>query len=118
MNARWTYRVLSVRGDTVTALLEEESDYFTLLGLERGVQVRSYIVRAGKIQESHGHLFVTGKSSQSVALGAFKAWLRENVPHPDPALIGADGGLRLTKESVQPMVYWMRRWRAATDSAR
>ncbi len=51
MGARWTYRILSVRGDTVTALLEEESEYFTLLGLERGVQVRSYVVRDGNVQE-------------------------------------------------------------------
>jgi hypothetical protein len=65
MGARWTHRILSIRGDTVTALLEEESEYFTLLGLERGVQVRSYVVRGGKIHESHGHLFVTGRSSQA-----------------------------------------------------
>ena len=116
MHARWTYRILSVRGDTVTALLEEESEYFTLLGLERGVQVRSYVVRGGKIHESHGHLFVTARSSQAEALGAFKAWLRATVPQPDTTLIGPGGGLRLTKESVQPMLYWMRRWRAATDS--
>lgn len=56
--------LLSVRADTVTALLEEESDYYTLLGLERGVQVRSYVVRDGKVKESHGHLFVTAKRSQ------------------------------------------------------
>ena len=112
MNAKWTYRILSVRGDTVTALVEEESEYFTLLGLERGVQVRSYVVRGGRVQESHGHLFVMAKGSQAMALGAFKSWLRAKVERPDPELIGPDGGIRLTKESVAPMLHWMRRWRA------
>ena len=73
MSARWSYRILSVRGDTVSALLEEESEYLTLLGLERGVQVWSYVVRGGRIHESHGHLFVTARSSQTEALGAFKS---------------------------------------------
>ena len=31
MGARWSHRVLAVHGDTVLALLEEESEYFTLL---------------------------------------------------------------------------------------
>ena len=118
MNARWSYRVLSVRADTVTTLVEEESEYFTLLGLERGVQVRSYIVRDGKIAESRGHLFVTARSSQSEAVGAFKTWLRANADRPDPDLISPEGGLRLTKESVRPMLYWMGRWRAAVDQAK
>jgi hypothetical protein len=118
MHARWSYRILSVRGDTVTALLEEESDYFTLLGLERGVQVRSYIVRGGRVTGSHGHLFVTAKSSQAEAVQQFKRWLRATVPQPDPALIGPGGNLLLTKDSVQPMLYWMGRWRAEVDAVR
>ena len=118
MNTRWSHRILSTRGDTVTALLEEENDYFTLLGLERGVQVRSYVVRDGKVQTSFGHLFVTARSSQAEALRAFKTWLRENVPNPDPAMITPEGSLRLTKESVQPMLYWMRLWRATVDAKR
>ena len=116
MNTRWTYRILSTRGDTVTALLEEENEYFTLLGLERGVQVRSYVVRDGRVQASYGHLFVTGRSSQAEGLRAFKTWLRENVPNPDPAMITPEGSLQLTKESVRPMLYWMRLWRATVDA--
>ena len=118
VHARWSYRILSERGDTVTALLEEESDYFTLLGLERSIQVRSYIVRDGKILQSFGHLYVTAKSSQAVAVQQFKSWLRATVSQPDPALIGPAGNLLLTKESAQPMIYWMGRWRAEVDSAK
>ena len=116
MRARWSYRILSERGDTITALLEEESDSFTLLGLERSVQVRSYVVRNGKVQTSFGHLFVTAKSSQAEAVQQFKSWLRATVAQPDPALIGPAGNLLLTKESAQPMIYWMGRWRAEVDA--
>ena len=118
VHARWSYRILSERGDTITALLEEESDYFMLLGLERGVQVRSYVVRNGKVQTSFGHLFVTAKSSQAEALQQFKSWLRATVAQPHPALIGPAGNLLLTKESAQPMIYWMGRWRAEVDAKR
>jgi hypothetical protein len=86
MHARWSYRILSVRGD--------------------------------KIKESHGHLFVTAKSSQTEAVQQFKRWLRATVPQPDPALIGPAGNLLLTKDSVQPMLYWMGRWRAEVDASR
>lgn len=43
--------------------------------------------------------------------------LRENVPNPDPAMITPEGSLQLTKESVQPMLYWMRLWRATVDKS-
>lgn len=117
MHTRWSYRILGVHGDTVTALLEEESDYFTLLGLERGIQVRSYLVHEGKIVESHGHLFMTAKRSQGEALAEFKQWFRANADRPEPEMIGPDGGLKLTGASAKPMLFWMRRWRAAVDSA-
>ena len=111
MGARWSHRILAVHGDTVIALLEEDSEYFTLLGLERGVQVRSYVVRSGRIHESHGHLFVTARGSQAEALGAFKRWLREQPQLPDARMMGPMGNLLLTAASAEPMLLALRRWR-------
>ena len=117
----------TVRGDALHATLPMRNDNAALVRAPCAAGCiastwrsdhRRERLRDGLIQESRGHLFVTARSSQAEALGAFKAWLRTNMDRPEPDLLSPEGRLLLTKESAQPMLYWMRRWRAAVDQAR
>lgn len=58
MNTRWSYKIVGVDKNSVSVILQERNDYFTLLGLGRRTQVAVYLVEAGKIRRSFSKLVV------------------------------------------------------------
>lgn len=116
MHTKWSYKIIGVNKNSVSVVLTEKNDYFTLLGLGFRTQITVYIVESGKIKRGVSKYVVEERGTQGEEYSKFKTWLLNNLERPEPDLVNAGGGLMFDGKSAPRMLYWLRRWNRLQES--
>ncbi len=110
MKTKWSYEIISVNQNKVTAILREKNDYFTLLDLGIRTQVSEYSVESGKIRHSVSKVVVEERGTQSEAYKKFRDWLLSQPNLSEPDLLDSYNNLKFDGKSAPRMLYWLKKW--------
>ena len=111
VNTRWTSRIESVAGDSITVTLTEANDFYDALGVGLRTQIESYVVHDGHIARTITHSYAHAGGDYLTAYQAFKRWVLTTDAVRDTTLVNGSV-LRFTGESAEHMKPWLYAWRA------
>jgi hypothetical protein len=110
---RWTYRIIGIDGERITAFTTEDNDYYRLLGVGVRTQVTVYAARNGRLYFAQNFVTVDQHGRYLDAYQAFLTWLEQQPAGKSDAEVIRGGRLVFSSASAPKLLMWLKRYRSS-----
>lgn len=115
VSTKWTFKIVSLNGDTATVYETEDSKWYNLIGAGLRTQTIQYILSGNKLTAYKVITVDNAKGDYRTLVHDFITWLKTTEAKDDKDIFDGEGSLLFSAKSGEKLTTYLKRWNTTTQ---